>query len=334
MTSRLSEAIHWGTDYFIKCHTSDYEFIGQIGDGYADHAVWDKPENLNMARPAFSITSSSPGSDLAGETAAALASSAIYFRAVGEEDYAAECLQHARTLFQFADQYRGKYTDTIPAGGFYESWSGYNDELAWASAWIAKASGDQADIDKAEAVWAEVGGANANPGEVSWDDKWAMTFLVMYDLTGKEEYRNKAEEFMSYLLALGTTPAGLVWIDSSQWGSLRYAGNFAMWAMQAGHLGISPEQAFSFAEQQMNYALGDAGHSYVCGFGSSPPERPHHRAASCPDSGPCGWDYYYSGAANPHVLTGALVGGPGGNDQWADDRTNYAVSSLLTSTIN
>ena len=330
MTKRLSEAIHWGTDYFIKCHTSDNEFVGQIGDGYADHAVWDKPENMNMARPAFSITSGSPGSDLAGETAAALASSAIYFMSVGEEDYAEECLAHARTLFSFADQYRGKYTDTIPAGGFYESWSGYNDELVWAAAWIARASGDQADIDKAEALWGEMGGANANPGEVSWDDKWAMTFLVLYDLTGKEEYKSKAEDFMDYLLGLPTTPRGLVWIDSSQWGSLRYAGNFAMWAMQAGHLGIKPEQAFSFAEQQMNYALGDGGHSYVCGFGSSPPERPHHRAASCPDNGPCGWDFYYSGSPNPHVLTGALVGGPGNNDQWADDRTNYAVSSLTS----
>ena len=50
MTQRQSEAIKWGTDYFIGCHTSDYEFIGQIGDGYADHAEWDSPENMNMAR--------------------------------------------------------------------------------------------------------------------------------------------------------------------------------------------------------------------------------------------------------------------------------------------
>ena len=57
---------------------------------------------------------------------------------LGEADYADECLGHARTLFKFADEYRGKYTDTIPAGGFYESWSGYNDELIWAAAWIAK----------------------------------------------------------------------------------------------------------------------------------------------------------------------------------------------------
>ena len=57
---------------------------------------------------------------------------------LGEADYADECLGHARTLFKFADEYRGKYTDTIPAGGFYESWSGFNDEIVWAAAWIAK----------------------------------------------------------------------------------------------------------------------------------------------------------------------------------------------------
>ena len=50
MTQRHSEAIKWGTDYCIGCHTSDYEFIGQIGDGYADHAEWDSPENMHMAR--------------------------------------------------------------------------------------------------------------------------------------------------------------------------------------------------------------------------------------------------------------------------------------------
>ena len=139
---------------------------------------------------------------------------------------------------------------------------------------------------------------------------------------------------MNYLVGLPTTNQGLVWIDSSQWGSLRYAGNFAMFAMQAGHIGIMPEEAFNFAEQQMNYALGDAGHSYVCGFGNSPPQRPHHRAASCPGPGQsCGWDYYYSSAPNNHDLKGALVGGPNQQDQWADDRTNYAVNFVFFSFI-
>ena len=78
-------------------------------------------------------------------------------------------------------------------------------------------------------------------------------------------------------MRLPTTNLGLVWTESSQWGSLRYAGNFAMFALQAGYYGIQPEQAFKFAERQINYALGDAGHSYVCGFGHNPPKRPHHR---------------------------------------------------------
>ena len=90
----------------------------------------------------------------------------------------------------------------------------------------------------------------------------------------KDEYKSKADDFLSYLLNLETTNLGLVWTGSSTWGSLRYAGNFAMFAMQAGFYGLQSESAFKFAEQQMNYALGDSGHSYVCGFGSNPPKRP------------------------------------------------------------
>ena len=43
---------------------------------------------------------------LVGETAAALASSSLWFRMLGETDYADQCLEHARTLFNFADQFR------------------------------------------------------------------------------------------------------------------------------------------------------------------------------------------------------------------------------------
>ena len=57
----------------------------------------------------------------------------------------------------------------------------------------------------------------------------------------------------------------------------RYAGNFAMFAIQAHHLGIMEAERFAFAETQIHYALGDAGRSYVCGFGNHPPQRPHHR---------------------------------------------------------
>ena len=50
LTQRHAEALRWGTDYFIGCHKADHELIGQIGDGYADHAQWDSPENMNIDR--------------------------------------------------------------------------------------------------------------------------------------------------------------------------------------------------------------------------------------------------------------------------------------------
>merc|ERR1719289_187544 len=98
---------------------------------------------MTMARPAFRITSSAPGSDLAGETAAALAASSIYFRQQLDYHYADSCLEHAKQILDFADKYRGKYTESIPAEGFYNSWNGYNDELVWGAAWVAKATADK-----------------------------------------------------------------------------------------------------------------------------------------------------------------------------------------------
>ena len=74
-----------------------------------------------MDRPAYKITSSAPGSDLAGETAAALAAASIFYGSVrGQEDKAEEALRHARQMFDFADNYRGKYSDSITdADNFY-----------------------------------------------------------------------------------------------------------------------------------------------------------------------------------------------------------------------
>ncbi|TOF71458.1 hypothetical protein CGJ15_28020, partial [Vibrio parahaemolyticus] len=58
--------------------------------------------------------------------------------------------------------------------------------------------------------------------------------------------------------------------------------------------------------------LGDSGHSFVVGYGVNPPQRPHHRSSSCPwPPADCtdGWAQQQPGP-NPHVLFGALVGGP------------------------
>ena len=90
-----------------------------MGESDSDHAYWGRPEEMTMPRPAYHITESGPGSDLAGETAAALAAASMVYREMEDISLADECLSHARDLFEFADTYRGIYTDSWPPGGYY-----------------------------------------------------------------------------------------------------------------------------------------------------------------------------------------------------------------------
>ena len=57
----------------------------QVGNGEIDHAWWGRPEDMgDLSRPSYKIDESKPGSDLAGETAASLASASILFK--GNDD--------------------------------------------------------------------------------------------------------------------------------------------------------------------------------------------------------------------------------------------------------
>lgn len=92
----------------------------KVGDGGADHAQWTRVEDMTIPRPSYKIDAQNPGSDLAGETAAALAAASIAF-STADNDYSLELLDHAKQLFTFADTYRGKYSDSVPqAASFYK----------------------------------------------------------------------------------------------------------------------------------------------------------------------------------------------------------------------
>lgn len=80
---------------------------------------------------------------------------------------------------------------------------------------------------------------------------------------------------------------------------------------------------------QLRYMLGDAGRSYVVGFGRNPPTHAHHQAASCPDRPePCTWAALNSPSSNPHVIHGGLVGGPDTLDHFDDNRINYKQTEV------
>ncbi|CAH1790308.1 unnamed protein product [Owenia fusiformis] len=322
------DSIKWPLDYFIKCHSKPgEEFYGQLGNGDIDHAWWGRPEDMNMPRPAYKVTRQKPGSDLTAETASAFAAGYLVFKDTNPT-YAATLLTHARQLFDFANNYRGKYVDGIPeAKDFYDSHSGYLDELLWGAAWLYRATGENQYLKFAEDNY-DAGTAH----EFSWDSKLVGAQLILYQTTGDARYSAPVTSFVDPWLRGGSklyTPKGLAW--HSQWGANRYSANTAFIALVAAQAGLKPEAYSDFALSQVNYMLGDGGRSYVVGFGNNPPLRPHHASSSCPwRPAPCSWNDYNNPAPNPHTLYGALVGGPGQYDDYEDRRNDYVKNEVAT----
>ncbi|KAH9292189.1 hypothetical protein KI387_042623, partial [Taxus chinensis] len=167
------EAIQWGTDYLLKAHPEPNVLYGQVGDGISDHNCWQRPEDMTTPRQAYKIDTNNPGSDLAGETTAAMAAASIVFKD-SNPTYSNDLLSHAKQLFEFADKYRGKYDSSITnVRKFYGSISGYNDELLWAATWLHKATGDQTYLNYLTENADSMGGTGWSMTKFSWDVKYA-----------------------------------------------------------------------------------------------------------------------------------------------------------------
>ena len=336
----LMNNLRWVSDYFVRAHPAPNVLYGQVGNGGTDHAWWGPAEAMPMARPAYRIDASCGGSDLAGETAAALAATSMVFRQT-DPGYANTLLTHARQLYTFADTVRGKYSDCIrDAGGYYNSWSGFQDELVWAAAWLHRATGEAAYLTKAETEYDKLStdpatGHRSYKWTIAWDDKSYGAYVLLAKLTGDERYIADADRWLDYWTVgvdgqrVPYSPGGQAVLD--RWGSLRYAANTAFAALVYSDWTGDPvrkQRYHDFAVGQIDYALGDnpRGASFMVGFGQNPPRNPHHRTAHGSWS-----NSIQSPADNRHVLYGALVGGPPQpNDQYVDDRNDYVMNEVAT----
>lgn len=336
----ILDNIRWATDYFVKAHTAPNELWGQVGNGTADHNWWGPAEVMQMARPSYKIDAAHPGSDLAAETAAALASASIIFRD-SDAAYADKLLLHAKQLYNFADTYRGAYSDTITdAKQYYNSWSSYADELSWGGVWLYLATGEQTYLDKATAA-SNLWGTN-QAGDwgyqwtQSWDDKHYGAQLLLSRITGDPKFIQSTERNMQFWTTgvngtsdrVAYTPGGLAHLD--QWGALRYAANQAFMAFVYADWVSDPVKkstAQTFAERQITYMLGDnpRSSSYVIGFGANAPQHPHHRTSHGSWS-----DSQTTPANHRHVLYGALVGGPSKTDSYTDTISDYVSNEVAT----
>lgn len=78
--------------------------IFQVGDGASDHYCWERAEDMTTPRNAYKLDASHPGSDLAGETAAALAAAAIAFKPYNSS-YSDLLLVHAKQVSAYLWSY-------------------------------------------------------------------------------------------------------------------------------------------------------------------------------------------------------------------------------------
>nr|CAD1839468.1 unnamed protein product [Ananas comosus var. bracteatus] len=301
---------------------------------------------MTTSRQAYKIDAEHPGSEVAAETAAAMAAASLVFRS-SDPYYSLLLLQHAEQLFEFGDKYRGKYDGSVRVvKSYYPSVSGYYDELLWAALWLHRATGDVKYLDYAVDNAEAFGGTTWAVSEFSWDIKYAgvqvlaskvrpQSPLLLLPAAGEkrcteerhrkilEVYNSKAEHYVCSCLNksdgganVRRTPGGLLFVR--QWNNLQYV---------AGATFLLT--AFS------DYLSGGGGGGGVLRL----PGRVHHRAAStvaykedkafigCAQ----GFDVWFGRQKdNPNALVGAIVGGPDAKDEFRDRRSNYMQTEACT----
>ncbi|KAI8546119.1 hypothetical protein RHMOL_Rhmol07G0091500 [Rhododendron molle] len=357
-------AIRWSTDYLLKAATaSPGTLYVQVGDPNKDHQCWERPEDMDTPRNAYKVSTQSPGSDVAAETAAALAAASIVFKE-SDPSYSAKLLKTAVKVFDFADKYRGAYSGPLNSVvcPFYCSYSGYQDELLWGASWLHKASQNDYYLAYIESNGRDMGGED-DAYSFSWDDKRPGTKILLSkgflenDIQELQAYKEHSDNYIcSFIqgspnfqsqytpggLFYKTSSSNLQYVTSSTFLLLTYAnylasrGGFA----SCGSTTVTADKLISMAKKQVDYVLGDnpAKMSYMVGFGNKYPLHAHHRGSSLPSvhEHPAhiacgdGFRYLNSGSPDPNVLVGAVLGGPDDKDRFADDRNNYQQSEPAT----
>jgi endoglucanase len=317
--NEVLDAIRWGTDYLLKTHRvangETSELYVQVGNITDDSTYWGPPEQMNMVRPSYKVTAAKPGSDIAMDTAAAMAAASIVLRPY-YSGHAGALLNNARQLYDFAEKYRGKYSDSVPEAKPNYVSTNDADEMAWGSIWMYRATGESTYLTKAKTYY------ELSPATGDWtythDNKSYGTAVLLAQAEPAAKYagqiRTWLDTWINGNVNIKYTPAGFAWRGL---GANGLAASTAFLA-QVFHDTVTTDSRYiNFATRQVNYLLGDnpSSFSYMVGFGSAYPLRVRHR--SC--HGASGYANYPSTTPNSFVCWGGLVGGL----QSAID-TNYA----------
>ncbi|CAN1265276.1 Endoglucanase 8 [Linum perenne] len=354
------EAVRWGTDYFMKATSVPGRVVAQVADPVLDHDCWERPEDMDTPRNSYVLNTTNPGSEIAGEIAAALAAGSVAFSKV-DPQYSKMLLKRAAQVFEFGDKNRGSYSKSVPSGAcpFYCSPNGYMDELAWGAAWMFRATGNDYYLNYAK--------SNLGTGfsAFNWDSKYPGVYVLLSEIglvflwQQDDAFASNADNLVCSILPESPyktytyTPGGLLYSKGSPSNLQNPTALCFLLSVYSGFLKtqnrvvkcgdqvqINPTRIQTFVKTQVDYILGSnpKGMSYMVGYGSKYPTRIHHRGSILPsiDNHPqrikCseGYSYFKSVTTNPNVLTGAVPGGPDMNDDFEDSQTVVTQSEPAT----
>ncbi|KAI3682108.1 hypothetical protein L2E82_50140 [Cichorium intybus] len=299
---------------------------GEMRDPVKDHECWISPEKMKTPRTVLEINAKVPGTEIAAETAAALAASSMVFRSV-DKPYSEKLLTAAK-----------------------------QDELLWGATWLYIATRMPAYL---KLIQDEKNTPIVN--EFSWDLKFAGVQILLTQLfwqgeKGLQKFKQQADGFVCNVIPespshkVFITPGGMIhlrdgansqYVTSTAFLFSVYSDLLAKHKMDVGcgAKRITSVQVMDFAKKQMDYLLGNnpAKRSMMVGFGKDPPLHAHHRGASVPMNTKgevnCGMSFvnwYNTPKPNPNELTGAILGGPDRADKFVDSRSNSSCTEPCT----
>ncbi|OIV96433.1 hypothetical protein TanjilG_09860 [Lupinus angustifolius] len=288
----VQDAIKWGTDYFLKCSKHKKLYV-EVGDPHEDHKCWVRPEKMKTKRTVLMIDNNTPGTEIAAETAAAMAAASIVFRPI-DRKYARRLLNRAKLLFQFAKSHKGTYDGECP---FYCSYSGYNDELMWAATWLYYAT-----LKPMYMKYIQEDVISASVAEFSWDLKYAGAQILLTQLHFQghkdlEEFKIHGDSFICSVLP--DSPYNQIKLSSGK--------NPEGRSYMVGFGKNPPKQAHH--------------------RGASVPKASKDEVVSCAMSFT---KWLNVDSPNPNELTGAIMGGPDKNDKFVDKRTASSYTEPCT----
>ncbi|KAG0354316.1 hypothetical protein BG005_006576 [Podila minutissima] len=351
-TQYLDEMVRWGMDWLIKAHPDNNTLYVQVGIDEVDNTYWGPDTGIPTPRPSFFVSNTKPGTDVTADAAAAFAACSLLYRdKLHDPTYAATLATHATDLVHLAETSlpHQVYQTVVPAASCCYPSTGFQDELAWAAAWMYRLTGDVAYSAKAAQYTDEINHKAVDTPPTNWDEKSSLVYVLMHGLTqgtaNATKWSRLATNYAEFTVnpskPCAFTPGGMYYCyglsgEDSSVVAANAAFAVQILASQLRSKGGSKsdpavvaqiERYDKFAQGQIRYLLGDNPEKtpYMVGVHPNSPVNPHSalaaggRGADSVDTWP---------EKEAHVLKGALVGGPDKNDRFLDQRSNWRQSEV------